>query len=255
MCAIQGDLVSLQALQLIAALRPSLEILREEPLKSAAELMLHWNGHCGADSVGAALFHVFQHHLIKTLLMPTLGEELFVAYVEIFNQSIAPMERILCRPGSPWLAGRSIDALTRSALANACTELIGCFGPKMSRWRWGKLHTLRLNHAFHRVNFLRPLFSLGPFAAGGDNFTVNLGFYRHSNPYALSVGPSMRMVVELGARLQSKFILPSGQSGHIFSRHFRDQTARWRDQGYITLSADDVEPAAMRRLLLKPVAG
>jgi penicillin amidase len=195
-----------------------------------------------------------QHHLSKGLLEPTLGEELFVTYVEVFNQSIEPIDRILRHPNSPWLAGRSIDALTRSALADACAELTSRFGPRIDRWHWGKLHTLRLNHAFHRLTLLRPFFSLGPFPTGGDNFTINLGFYRHSNPYAVTVGPSMRMIVETGSDLRSKFILPSGQSGHLFSRHFRDQTTRWLCQDYIALKSSDAQSDDMRPLLLTPCA-
>jgi acyl-homoserine lactone acylase PvdQ len=60
------------------------------------------------------------------------------------------------------------------------------------------------------------------------------------------------MIVEMGQQVRSKFVLPSGQSGHLFSDHFRDQTARWQTQGFIGLSGDDAGVSHRPRLLLKP---
>ncbi|MGH7931244.1 MAG: penicillin acylase family protein, partial [Candidatus Binatia bacterium] len=138
------------------------------------------------------------------------------------------------------------------ALADACAELTESLGPDPDRWLWGRLHALSLHHPFSRVSFLRPLFSAGPFPSGGDNFTINLGLYRHSNPYEPIVGPSLRMIVETGQRLRSKFNLPSGQSGHPFSLHYRDQTTRWQRQDYIELSGAEEEIRNQPLLLLKP---
>jgi penicillin amidase len=178
MSAAQGDLVSLQAKELIATLRPELAAIRGagNGLGEAAEQLLNWNGYCGSDSVAATIFHVFHHHLIKALLVPSLGEEIFTAYVEIFNQSIMPVERILHNPDSPWFAGRSLAELVSAALAGACAELTNSLGAKKHRWQWGKVHALSINHAFGRISALRPLLCLGPFPSGGDNFTVKMGF-------------------------------------------------------------------------------
>jgi len=254
MSAAQGDLVSLHARELIVFLHAELAGLyqAEDDLRAAAGYLLRWDGHCGTDNVAAAIFHVFYHHLMQELLAPGLGEEIFAAYVEIFNQSIAPVEMILRNPASPWLAGRSLTQLVRSALVGACTELRNRLGPDLHRWHWGRLHSLSMNHAFNRVSVLRPLFSLGPFPSGGDNFTVNLGFYRHSQPYQHTVGASLRMIVEPGQNFRSKFMLPSGQSGHPFAEHFGDQTVRWQSQEYIELSGVDELVSSNARLLLRP---
>jgi penicillin amidase len=254
--AAQRDLISLHAKELIATLSADLEALRagDIGLMAAADRLLGWDGHCGAESAAATIFHVFHHRLIKSLLVPALGEELFVTYVEIFNQSIMPTDKILGNPDSPWFAERPRAELVRSALADACTELAELLGSEQDGWRWGKLHTLTLNHAFSRIGLLRPLFSVGPFPSSGDNFTINVGFYRHSNPYQQTVGPSMRMIVETGPSLRSKFILPSGQSGHPFSQHYRDQTARWKRNDYIELSGAEEQIRNRPLLLLKPAS-
>jgi penicillin amidase len=254
MSAAQGDLVSLHAKGLVAILSGALNEIRAEgsDLMAAADRLLRWDGYCGAESVEAAIFHVFYHHLIKNLLIPTLGEDLFANYVEIFNQSIMPIEQILTDQASPWFERRSLDELVRLSLAETHGELINSLGPDQAQWQWGKLHTLTLNHAFGRVDSLRALFSAESFPSGGDNFTVNLGFYRLSNPYQHVVGPSLRMIAEMGHEIRSRFVLPSGQSGNAFAKHYRDQTAQWQRLEYIEISHTEELSRQWPLLSLKP---
>lgn len=100
---------------------------------------------------------------------------------------------------------------------------------------------------------LAPLFSIGPFSSGGDAATINMGFYRLSNPYQHVVGPSLRMVIDVGNWEDSRFILPSGQSGHPFSPHYRDQIDLWRRVDYIRVAHDDEEMKSWPILTLSPV--
>ena len=163
-----------------------------------------------------------------------------------------PIDKILRNPASPWFAKRPRGELVRSALAGACAELTESLGPDKVRWQWGKLHTLTLNHAFSRIGFLRPVFSVGPFPSGGDNFTINLGFIPSFKPlstYRRSIHENDRRTAP---GIRSKFILPSGQSGHPFSQHFRDQTARWQRHDYIELSGNEEQIRHWPLLLLNP---
>jgi penicillin amidase len=243
MATAQADKLSIHARDLIATLSEELTEIRDtaSDVSAPAQCLLQWDGHCGADSIAATIFHVFHQRLLKNLVTPVLGEDLFITYVEIFNQSILPIENLLRIPGSPWLQGMSRAELVRSTLVEACDEIRQSLGPDSDRWQWGRLHTLTLGHPFSRISFLRPFFSAGPFPMGGDNFTLDLGFYRHSNPYQHIVGPSLRMIVEAGPKLRSLFILPSGQSGYPFSPHYLDQVARWQKHSYIELSQSHEE--------------
>jgi penicillin amidase len=105
----------------------------------------------------------------------------------------------------------------------------------MDQWNWGKLHTVTMTHSLGRSKVLASLFSIGPFPSSGDGVTINIGFYRHSNPYRQIVGPSLRMILDLGDLRRSRFVLSSGQSGHPFSRHYADQLELWRRGNYIYL--------------------
>ena len=251
---IQKDVVSVQAREMIRDLRTDLEeIAREDAsLKNAVERLIRWDGNCSGKSSEAALSHVFHHRLMVNLLTPELGEELFLAYTEIFNQSLAPIDSILRDPQSPWFVLRPRQALVKSSLREACEELIQRLGADMEKWSWGRLHTLTLNHPLGRFKILAPFLSLGPFPSPGDGVTINTGFYRRSNPYQHVVGASLRMLIDLGDWSRSGFILPSGQSGHFFSPHYRDQAELWRRGEYIRLSHDEKEINKWPLLILTP---
>jgi penicillin amidase len=254
MAEIQRDVVSVQGREMVTALRSDLkEIARKEnSLRKAAERLLRWDGSCSEASPEAALFHLFYQRLITNLLTPILGQELFIAYVEIFNQSLAPVDNILRNPQSPWFEFSSRQALVKKSLQEATDELAQRLGADMEQWRWGKLHTLTLQHPLGRIRVLAPLLSIGPFPSPGDGVTINMGFYRRSNPYEHVVGASLRMIIDMAAPERSLFILPSGQSGHCFSPHYRDQTQLWRQGRYIRLSHDAEEAKEWPLLTLTP---
>lgn len=241
MAAMQTDRVSLHANDLLGILREDLESISKNhsALTNAAERLIHWNGLSSEDSVEAALFYVLHHRLMQRILLPALGEELFHAYVEIFNQCLAPLDRILGQPDSPWFADCPRRRMVENSLAEACEELTLAFGSDMSQWQWGKIHTLTLDHSFSRNKLLKSIFSVGPFPSAGSGTTLDLGYYRHSQPYRHVVGPSLRIIVELSDPPRLKCILPSGQSGMVFSPHYKDQTELWRRGAYIEWSADE----------------
>ena len=237
MARIQQDTVSLHARSILQILRGDLEDIAKEneSLRAAASLLLGWDADCAIGSGAAALFHCFYHRLTRNLLTPALGEDLFGAYVEIFNQSLAPIEAILRDRGSPWFVEIPRRRLATASLAAALADLTDRLGGDMSRWRWGDLHKLMLSHPLDAIRPLRRLLSVGPFPSGGDGVTINLGFFRRSRPYAHTVGASLRMIADLAGPERALFIIPPGQSGHFLSPYYTDQLALWRDGRYLRL--------------------
>lgn len=254
MRALQKDCVSLYAAELIQALKSDLAQIVEEKndLKAVAERLMSWDGACDEQSVESAIFHVFHHRLLANLLVSALGEDLFTAYVEIFNQCLTPTDQILRDPASPWFSNRPRRELVAKSLREACEELKSKLGDDPELWQWGKIHSLILNHSLGRFKVLRPLLSIGPFPSPGDGTTVNMGFYRHSNPYAHTVGASLRFVIDVGGWEESGFIIPSGQSGHVFSAHYRDQITLWREDRYLKIGIRADETVSENVLTLMP---
>jgi len=242
--SMQKDRVSLYAKELIEILKSDLAQVGEAEGQSnaASERLTRWDGSCDEQSVAAAIFHVFHHRLLVNLLVPVLGEDLFPAYVEIFNQSLTPTCQILRDPGGSWFSTKSRQELVAISIREACEELGKGLGDNMELWQWGKIHRLILNHPMGRIKLLRPLLSSSPFPSPGNGTTINMGFYRHSNPYEHTVGASLRFVIDVGRWQQSGFILTGGQSGHPLSPHYGDQTPLWRAGRYIRMEIRPDKP-------------
>ena len=252
MAHMQKDAVSLHGRETVSILRADLEKIAEPSLREMAERLCGWDGDCREESLEAALFHLFYERLARNLLVQDLGEELYAAYTELFNQALAPVEGILKDSQAAWFASRSRSELVEQSLRESQASLKQRLGADRRKWHWGRLHTLTLHHAFDRIRILASLFSLGPFPSPGDAVTVNMGFYRHSNPFRHVVGPSMRMIADLGDWRKGRFILASGQSGHCFSPHYGDQTELWRRGSYVPLCHDERSMERWPVLLLEP---
>ncbi|HVO93093.1 MAG TPA: penicillin acylase family protein [Terriglobales bacterium] len=253
LAAIQMDTVSRHAFELVEALRDDLNGAADGagPVSNAVQRLLQWDGDCSESSVAATIFHVFHQRLLSNLLTDTLGEELIPAYTEILNQCLVPTDTILKNPSSVWFQSRSRAQLVAQSLAEACSFLEQTLGSQSRRWHWGRLHALLLNHPFSRTVWLQPLLAIGPMPAAGDGTTVNLGFYRHSNPYRQTVGASLRFIIDLKQPDNSGFVLASGQSGHPLSKHYADQNEPWR-QGHLLPFSGERSPSDALRLVLEP---
>jgi len=252
MAQAQFDCLSLHALQLIDELAGELSHIADDnqTIKAATQRLLAWDGRCDTDSIDAAIFHLFHYRLLQNLLIPTLGEELCSAYTEILNQCIVPTDRIFADPSSVWFSRRSRSDIVTSSLREACGELQEKFGSNIEAWHWGKLHQLHMTHAFGRRRVFKHPLGIGPLRTAGDGMTINLGFYRHSNPFAHTVGSSLRFTVELGDPIRSEIVLPSGQSGHPSSVYYGDQTGLWLKNARISLTGIRFD----NRLVFQPVS-
>ncbi len=159
-----------------------------------------------------------------------------------------PLHRWIAAGRSPW---KDLPALERRAMERVL--------PEAERVPWGDVHRTIEEHPLGSVPLLQRLagFTIGPFATGGGNFTVNVASTDESAPpFESTWGPSMRHVVDFGnVDGAGGFILPAGQSGHPASPHYRDQTARWLAGQLWTVPLDLRRVRVVSRLVLEPERG
>jgi penicillin amidase len=157
-------------------------------------------------------------------------------------------------PGKP-------DPDCRKALGRALDEglalLVKRDGPDMSQWRWGKEHVALLQHnVFSHVPLLDRLSDLSTPSSGGFYTLDRGGAWDPSpeRPFARTLGAGFRGLYDLGAPERSRFMIATGESGHIFSRHYRDLVPLWIDGKSITLtgSEDDLRKAGAAELTFSP---
>ena len=47
---------------------------------------------------------------------------------------------------------------------------------------------------------------------------------------------SFKMIIDFSSPDKNMFVIPSGQSGHLISKHYDDQTSIWKNGNYLYLS-------------------
>lgn len=211
---------------------------RAAGLHTAADTLAAWKLDAAVESRAAALFYTWVAALRQLARRELYGADRgYYPYYALVNL----LER----------GGARLDLLARAAAARAA-ELTG-------GRRWGELHQLVLEHGLGQVPVLGRLlgFSLGPFPREGSLYTVNVAEYDDwEPPFRVSWGPSQRHVVDFGdVDGAGGFILPGGQSGFPYSRHYRDQLERWRAGALwrLPVSWAATEAAAVATLRLEPV--
>ena len=134
--------------------------------------------------------------------------------------------------------------------------LEAAFGPNPDSWTWDRVHTLEHGHPIGQVKALRSFFNIGPFPVEGTREVINnMNFgYDGSLQYKVSSGPSTRRVIDFSDVENSMSILPTGQSGNPFSKHYEDQAEMYVQGKFrkMMLNQKEIEETAESVLTFKP---
>ena len=103
-------------------------------------------------------------------------------------------------------------------------------------WKYGKLHSILLEHLFSSSTLLSPIVTHGPFPHGGNNTTLNNGSWSFNDPFKQTLGASVRVISDMRDSMLY-CVLPGGVSGEPLSSPYSDQVQLWLNGGYIALSA------------------
>lgn len=191
----------------------------------------NWNGEYSLDSTSPTLFHRCEYYVVKNAMEDELGTEMFNQFLDthLFKRQIAWGAKM--DNGKWWDNIHTEDVVeTRKdivlkSFADAWESLVNDLGPDPSQWTWDKVHTLEHQHPIGQVESLRKYFNVGPFPVEGTREVINnLSFpYDGTGYYKVSSGPSTRRIIDFSDIENSISILPTGQSGNPFSKHYKDQ--------------------------------
>jgi penicillin amidase len=219
--------------------------------------LLQWNGEYDPALQAPTLFNRMLYHTMRLAMEDELGKELFNLFLTThqFQRTIKVLNE---NPESVWwdnsttpIHEQQMDILC-AAFDAAYRELKSSFGKDPAEWTWSQSAYLEIKHPLGEVAALRPLFNVGKRPVWGGNETIQQsGFYLDSTSYAkVFFGSQMRTMVDFSDVEHGLNITPSGQSGHVLSKHYDDQAdpyarREFREQ---TLVVD----SKWRKLLLTP---
>lgn len=221
-----------------------------------------WNGEMSEHAPEPLIFTAWMRALTKRIA----GDELGEALSEIEGPRPLFVERVFrnVNGAAVWC---DIDKTSREetcaeiaklALDDALEELSAAYGDDPSTWRWGEAHRARHGHTPLGGQFPFNLFVNIEHETSGGDYTIlraqTAG--RGPEPYLNVHAGGYRAVYDFADLDRSVFVISTGQSGHILSRHYDDQAERWRSGGYIpmTMNRDDIEAGASGVTVLQPRA-
>jgi penicillin amidase len=247
--AIQADTLSLMARQLLPLM------LQVKPsggrAAQALDRLRSWNGRMDRDKIEPLIFTAWLRELNRAVLADKLGP-IFEDYWDLRPNV---MKDILTAH-QDWCDDRTTPAVETcadqfaTALDHALDGLADHYGSDLASWSWGRAHEVSFTHAlWSNVPVLRDWFGLR-IAADGGNDTVNRGAsaIRSATPYADVHGSTLRMIVDLGAPDDARFMITPGESGNPLSAHYGDLMQAWRDFAWLRLG----DGAAGGTLVLVP---
>jgi penicillin amidase len=126
------------------------------------------------------------------------------------------------------------------------------FGSDITKWTWNKLHTLEHGHPIGQIEMFRSFFNVGPFPIPGSREVINnMAFpYNGESSFKVTAGPSTRRVIDFSDIENSTSILPTGQSGNPFSKHYEDQAKMFVNGEFrkMMINKEEIEKTAASTL-------
>ena len=184
---------------------------RVASLDAVVAILRGWNGQMDRNLIAPFVTTLaFQH--IRTAMVERAAPGKAMAYD--YPMSRAVMERLLRERPAAWF--QNFDEMLLRALVDAVEEGKRMQGLDIQKWQYGRWLRVRIDHpVIHQVPMIGTYFDIGPVPMSGSPSTPKQTTAR--------LAPSMRMDADLGDWERSFLNVTTGQSGQIFSSHYRDQ--------------------------------
>jgi len=253
---IQNDIYSEHAEEITEILLPLIRSAQQGgEFDRALSYLENWDYTYSSNSTAATLFDLLFLNLSELILKRDIPDHLYSGLTRLEYIPVNMVRHILSDGSSFFniveeenIAFR--NETVRTAMQQTVGQLTEEFGDEPFEWRWESLHTLTLrppllgeisSHPDSPATLrliVQNLLSKGPVPVPGHGMTINKGEYDWNDPFAVTLGPSIRRIVDFSTPSRAYSVLPTGQSGHPLSSNYGDQTEMWVDGRYRFIYSD-----------------
>jgi penicillin G amidase len=260
----QNDQHSVYSELFLASILPALSAAQDfnETELSALQMLKNWDCALGKNSVEATISEFLWYRILVNTYADELGTELFDKFSETGMLSRLALHKLFLASGSAWLDNISTEEtesfrdIVVTSFKETIAGLVNDRGGDISKWEWGSIHTLTLNHPLSKVKVLNTVFKLnrGPYAAGGSFHTVSPYKFPLFKPDGVNHGSSHRNIFDLKEWDNCLSVIPTGVSGMPASRHYCDQTELYINGRYHSdfFSEKKVKENVRYKMVFKP---
>ncbi len=225
---IQLDTHSARDLRLVKLILNNLGDYKGDPKIVTA--LQNWDGNYDTASTGAVIYTQLLYFVLRDAMMDEVGEKDFKKLIST-NLLRSAIEPLFTDKNSVWWDNVKTKAVeTRSdifqrAFSETAVALKNNMGTDMSTWKWGRIHQLTNVHPIGRKAPFDKFLNVGPFAMSGSNEVINKEAFTYNKHgiYPVISGPALRFLIDFSDPDHALSIIPTGQSGNVFSPHYADQ--------------------------------
>ena len=263
MASIQNDSYNPEAALLVPYL---LKLKTDAFTQPAQNLLKNWDYTQPATSGAAAYYNAVWSEMLKMTFQTKLptGVDLSTLGFDGGDRWFAVIQSIIDQPDSQWWDNpkttqrETRDTILTAALKKARLDLTAQLGKDVSKWTWGRLHTLTPTERTLGTDgpgIVKWLLN-GPAEplAGGSALVDATSWDLSAGNYKVTVAPSMRMIVDLANLDNSRWINQTGESGHVDDPNYLDQAPLWAAGETLpwAYSAAKIKAATTATLTLEP---
>ncbi|SNS14516.1 penicillin amidase [Belliella buryatensis] len=221
-----------------------------------------WDGSHDLESIAPTLYYKWLYHTLHGMMVDEIGQEDFENFLRTFLY-IRSVPNLIRSTDSPWWDNQGTETIeTRTeiieeALKKSLNELKAQLGSNSSKWHWEKVVILEHPHPLGAKKPLDKIFNVKAPAVKANEESVNkLAFdLNGSGVYHVKSGPAMRIIIDFANVEASESVLPTGQSGNLFSPFYSDQTemfalGQYRPQ---LMNESMIRNSSKRKLVLKQI--
>jgi len=236
MASIQNDTYNPEAALLVPDL---LNLKTDSFTRPAQNLLKHWDYTEPATSGAAAYYNAVWSEILKMTFETKFpaGVDLSTLGFDGGDRWFAVVQSIIDQPDSEWWDNpktsrrETRDSILTAALKKARLDLTAKLGKDVSKWTWGRLHTLTPTEQTLGTDgpaIVRWLLNgQSEQLAGGSALVDATSWDLSADDYKVTVAPSMRMIVDLADFDRSRWINQTGESGHVDDPNYLDQAPLW----------------------------
>ena len=230
-------------------------------VQKALDILQLWDGSNEIDEVAPTIYNKFIYEYLSTTFKDEMGATLYQQFNETHLMKRVIADQLLRKESIWWddintpaIVETRKDILSKS-LISTVRALENQFGKDIDTWNWGRVHVIEHQHPLGSVDLLKDFFNVGPFPINGASEVINnLAYKRDSTGmYQVRNGPSTRRIIDFNDVENSWSILPTGQSGNPFSKHYQDQASMYNKGTFRKMKMNQEEiKKNSTKLIFKP---
>ena len=229
--------------------------------KKALSILESWNGDYQKTAIAPTIYNRFLYEVLAATYKDELGDSFTLFINSQLQDQALPIQ--INRENSIWWDNVKTKNITETrneiitnSFLSAYSFLEDQLGENVDNWMWKRVISLEHEHTIGKAGgVLRSIFNVGPFETIGGNEVINNQIFQldSTGVYKITAGPSTRRVIDFSDIENSSGILPTGQSGNVFSDHYKDQAQKFVDGEFVKMSLNEAEIKKSENVLvLKP---